>query len=197
MIPEATDEAHSPGRGERRLLRLEREVSFRLRAPLPQDAARAFVQDVPGSLAYADFLAGVRLRPGDPPLLEARLPVNAAVFGVRDVPFVSAVVPTGSGAKLTPAGPVDHDHAWAEVGGEARVEPLDGGSRLDYALTVTVFLVMPSVERWGAQALMKMVEVTAASVLRKVGERFPRAVELAAEAAARGAAAAASYGAPS
>lgn len=188
MTADTSEEAHSPGPGGRRLLRLEREVSFRLRVLLAPDAARAFVQDVPASLAHADFLAGVRLCPGDPPTLEARLPVNAAVFGVRDVPFASAVGLTASGATLTPAGPVDHDRAWAEVGGEARVEPVEGGSRLDYALRLTVFLVMPSAERWGTQALLKMVELTAASVLRKVGERFPRAVEAAAEEAARAAA---------
>lgn len=187
MTADTAEEAHSPERDERGLLRLEREVSFRLRVPLVADAARAFVRDVPASLAHADFLTGVRLRPGDPPTLEARLPVNAAVFGVRDVPFASTIGSTDSGATLTPAGPVHHDRAWAEVGGEARVEPVEGGSCLDYALTLTVFLVLPSAERWGTQALLKMVELTAASVLRKVGEHFPLAIEAAAVEAARAA----------
>lgn len=180
MTRELSEEAHSPARGERSLLTLEREVAFDLRVPLPAASARAFVQDVPGSLAQADFLAGVRMRAGDPPTLMARLPVNAAAFGLRDVPFASTVHFTDRGATLTPVEPDAPERAWAEVGGEAHVEPLEGGSRLVYALTITVHLLMPRAEHWGSHALLRMIEFTAASVLRNVGERFPKAVQSAA-----------------
>lgn len=166
-------------------LKLEHSIAFSLGSALGEAEARAFVRDVPRSLRHADFLSSLSVLPGDPPVVAAELPVNAAMFGMRSLPFESEVRLTSTGARLTPRPLPHHGAGWAEVAGEARVGGAGAGSRLDYSFAITVHLAMPNAERWGTQALMKMIELTAASVLRRVLERFPAALELAASEAAR------------
>ncbi len=172
-----------------RWLRLDHDFGFSIRVALSSAAALDFVRDVPLSLRHADFITNLRMTRGEPPTVSAELPVDAGFFGMRSLPFESAVQITSDGARLLPRRLGEGGIGWAEVAGEAKVFATAGdapSSRLDYTFDVTVYLAMPSAERWGTQALLKMVELTAKTVLRKVAGRFPRAIEAsAAEAAAQ------------
>lgn len=176
---------HSP-EPEIEPLSMRESIAFRFSTRLDVAAATEFVRDVPRSLTHADFLSGLRLEPGEPPLVSAALPVNAALFGRRELPFVSELQRTAVGARLTPTGLAPAGRGWAEVGGEAKVFAggAEGGSVVDYALEVTIHLRLPGADRWGTRALGKMIELTAVTVLRGLVERFPAAVERAAAEAA-------------
>lgn len=159
-------------------------VRFDVDVRLPADVALAFVRDVRASLARASFLRDLEV--GSPSgggigTVTATLPVNAALFGQRDLPFRSRLFATPDGARLEglpihAAGP-----GWAQVSGTAAVSRHDGGSRLAYAFDIRVHVALPEPERWGGQALTKMIAYTASTVLTRVTDAFPAAV---AEAAA-------------
>lgn len=166
-------------------LRLEHDIAFSVFVALGEADARAFVRDVARSLEHADFLTALQVTPGAPPTVSAELPVDVAMFGMRSLPFESALLETSVGAQLAPRPKVRSGSGWAEVGGEATVVSAGKAeSRLDYTFKVAVILVTPSSEHWGSRALLKMIELTAAKVLRRVLERFPRAIETAANEAA-------------
>lgn len=165
---------------------LQHRVEFDLELALPRGAALAFVRDVPRSLARASFLEALTVVPGHPELVRAALPVNAAFLGQRSLPFESELRVTEAGARLIgrpldPEGP-----GWAEVDGEAEVEPLAAAgpgshaSRVRYRFDVRVHLRLPEPERWGGRALLHMIEFTARSVLERVTAQFPAAIEAAA-----------------
>jgi hypothetical protein len=157
---------------------LEHEVAFDLNLNLPPDRALAFVRDVPLSLSRADFLRSLRVEDG---VVYATLPVNAALFGQRLLPFESALVTTRDGAQLL-GRPLEHDGpGWAWVDGEAHVGPgANEGSRVHYRFRVKVHLRLPEAERWGGQALLRMIGYTAQTVLERVTAAFPAAIEAAA-----------------
>jgi hypothetical protein len=159
---------------------LTHEVSFTFELGLPWAEARAFVRDVPRSLSHADFLADLQVVESRPRIVTATLPVNAALFGQRELPFRSELSFVDTGAVLRGL-PLEVDGpGWAEVSGEARVEPVGGASRAHYAFSITIHLDLPAPEKWGGRALLKMVEFTAGSVLRGVVAHFPEAVQTAA-----------------
>jgi hypothetical protein len=110
-------------------------VAFDLDLTLPTADALAFVRDVPRSLAHADFLRSLRVEGADPVVVVAELPVNAALFGQRLLPFRSELVPTPRGARLIGL-PLEHDGpGWAQVDGEAEVEPSSTGAGCGTAST--------------------------------------------------------------
>ncbi len=171
-------------------LRLDHEIAFSLGVALPHAQALDFVRDVELSLRHADFLANLRVTGGEVPTVSAELPVDGGPFGVRTLPFESVVEVTPYGARLVPRRLELGGDGWAEVRGEAKVLTVAGsrpGTSLDYAFDITLHLATPSAERWGTQALLKMVELTASTVLRKVAGRFPRALEASAAEASRAA----------
>lgn len=160
---------------------LTHEVRFSFPVAMPPAAARAFVRDVPRSLRKADFLTDLQVLEGDPRVVVATLPVNAALFGQRELPFRSVLRDTPDGATLT-AVEIDPDGpGWAEVDGEAVVRPDGDGSKVDYAFRVTIRLRVPAADKWGTQALLKMIAFTARTVLQDIMSRFPLAVRRAAE----------------
>jgi len=159
---------------------LTHEVSFSLLSPMTLAEAKAFVVDVPASLRYADFLAELQVLVGDLPVVCAAIPVSAAMFGQRELPFRSELHLTHDGARLVPIGIEPNGPGWAEVAGEARVSEEGRQRRLDYSFQVTVHLRLPPAERWGTQALVRMIEFTATSVLRKITAQLPAAVSRAA-----------------
>lgn len=162
-------------------MRLTESLSFSFGSELSEAAALSFVRDVERSLTGANLLAGVQLLPGEPLRLSAHLPVNTPLFGRRELPFVSEVHLTERGAALVPAELAYEGRGWAEVGGEATVEPTaTGGSQLSYALVLTIHLDLPDADHWGTRALTKMIELTAGTVLRQLSERLPASVEAAA-----------------
>lgn len=164
-----------------RHLRFSHDVAFGLTVALARTDALAFVRDAGRSLRRADFLEELSVASGPPPTVSAQLPVHAAPFGARRLPFTSEIVRTAEGARLVAGPPPTPGSGWAEVGGEAWVTAGEAGpSRLDYRLTVTVTLALPAAERWGMRALLKMVELAGAAVLRRVVESLPSAVEAAA-----------------
>lgn len=159
---------------------LDHEVSFDLDLALSPADALAFVRDVPRSLSRAEFLRSLRLEGGPPTVVVAELPVNAALFGQRLLPFRSELQSTERGAVLR-ALPIEHDGpGWAAVDGEAEVAPAPAGSRVRYHFKVRVHLRLPEAERWGGQALLRMIEYTAQTVLERVTAAFPQALRAAA-----------------
>lgn len=161
-------------------MHLTHEVSFSLHTPMSLDRAKEFVADVPGSLRFADFLAELQVLTGDPPVVCAAIPVSAAMFGQRELPFRSELHHTESGARLVPVGIEPEGPGWAEVAGEATVSELGRQRQLDYSFEVAVHLRLPPADRWGTQALVRMIEFTAGAVLRKVTAQLPDAVARAA-----------------
>lgn len=168
-------------------MELTHEVRFSLPVAMPAAAARAFVRDVPRSLRYADFLADLQVLEGLPRVVVATLPVNAALFGQRELPFRSELRDTPSGAVLSALPIVPDGPGWAEVDGEAVVREEGSGSAVDYAFRVTIRLRVPSADKWGTQALLKMIAFTARTVLGEIMGRFPQAVRRAADEVALGA----------
>jgi hypothetical protein len=159
---------------------LDHEVAFDLDLALAPADALAFVRDVPRSLSRADFLRSLHLEGEAPTVVVAELPVNAALFGQRLLPFRSELRHTDQGAALV-ALPIDHDGpGWAAVDGDAVVERSPTGSRVRYHFKVRVHLRLPDAERWGGQALLRMIEYTAQTVLERVTAAFPQALGAAA-----------------
>jgi hypothetical protein len=151
-------------------MKLTRHVNFDVPSSLDRPTAVAFVRDAERSLSHADFLTSLRQDAAG--VVTAELPVNAALFGQQRLRFRSRL----EGLDL------DDVPGWARVSGEARVVPMPDGSRLDYRFEIEIHLALPEPERWGGRALVKMIEVTADQVLRRVCERFPEAVRSAARA---------------
>ena len=163
-------------------MKLTESLEFGFSSPLQVESALAFVRDVERSLASAHLLDGLEVKPGLPQLVSASLPVNTPLFGRRELPFTSELHYTPDGARLVPISNEVTGRGRAEVGGEARAVPDGAGSRIEYALDLTIYLDLPEAERWGTKALTKMIELTAGSVLRQLGERLRAAVEAAARA---------------
>lgn len=159
---------------------LTHEVTFSLLTPMTYDQALEFVIDVPGSLRFADFLAELQVLTRRPAVVCAAIPVSAAMFGQRELPFRSELHRTPAGARLVPVPIEPLGPGWADVAGEATVTDLGNVRRLDYEFEVTVHLRLPAAERWGTQALVRMIEFTAGAVLRKVTAQLPEAVAKAA-----------------
>lgn len=160
-------------------MRLTRHVAFDVPSTLDRSTAVSFVRDAERSLSHADFLAVLHQdRDG---IVSAELPVNAALFGQQRLRFRSRLRATPSGALLEGC-TLDDVPGWARVSGEASVVQAPVGSRLDYRFVIEIHLALPEPERWGGRALVKMIEVTADQVLRRVCERFPEAVRSAARA---------------
>lgn len=160
---------------------LTHHVTFDVDLGLDRGPAVDFVRDAERSLARADFLESLRTdRDGGDAVVRAELPVNAAMFGQRRLRFASRMRDAPTGATLEPVA-LDERPGWAEVAGRAHVRSRPGaGSRVHYAFELTIHLQLPEPERWGGRALIKMVEVTADAVLRRVSARFPEAVRQAA-----------------
>ena len=74
-----------------------------------------------------------------------------------------------------------NEPGWAEVAGVATVYPRPKGSHVEYRFDITIHLRLPKAEKWGGQALTKMIEFTANKVLEKVTSQFPSAVQQAAK----------------
>ena len=163
-------------------MRLTESLEFGFSSPLDAESALAFVRDVERSLASAHLLDGLKVTPGTPQVVSASLPVNTPLFGRRELPFISELHFTPDGARLVPVSNEVTGRGRAEVGGVARTVPHGAGSHIEYALDLTIYLDLPEADRWGTKALTKMVELTAGSVLRQLGERLRTAVEAAARA---------------
>ena len=171
-------------------MKLTHDVEFAFDLALEPTLAVSFVRDVATSLAAADFLEGLEVRPQpgrDETIVAAALPVNASLFGQQRLPFQSVVTPTPHGARLDGLPLPSARPGWAQVSGEAVVEPTDAApravaSRVRYRFEITIHLELPEPERWGGRALVRMIEFTAASVLERVTARFPVAIQSAAHA---------------
>jgi len=154
-------------------------VRFEVEVELDLDDAIAFARDVSASLSRAAFLRDLTVGPphgGGVGTVTATLPVNAALFGQRDLPFRSRLHLVPAGARLEGL-PIDADGpGWAQVSGGVDVTRSPRGSRLSYAFDIRVHVALPEPERWGGQALTKMIAYTASTVLTRVTDAFPAAV---------------------
>lgn len=158
---------------------LSHAVAFTFDLELPQREAVHFVQDVERSLSRASFIEDLCVTPEG--LVSARLPVNAALFGQQRLAFSSYVRSTPEGARLEACTLDTDEPGWAEVAGEAVVGPQAVGSQVHYHFDITIHLKLPTPEKWGGQALVKMIEYTAQRVLENITSSFPSAVQAAAK----------------
>ena len=159
-------------------MNLSHAVTFTFDLSLPPAAATRFVRDVPLSLSKADFIENLQVADN---VVTAHLPVNAALFGQQRLEFSSRLHPTERGARLE-ALHLDTDApGWAEVAGEAQVDSAPGGSAVEYRFDITIHLKLPTPEKWGGKALVKMIEFTAQRVLENITANFPVAVQAAAQ----------------
>lgn len=164
------------------LISLTERLKFVVNTSLPVPAALEFVRDAQRSLATTRVLEDLRVAPGAPPVVSASLPISTPLFGRRQLPFVSQLVNTPHGAALVPTDQVTGQRAWAVVGGEAVVAEAEQGSVLAYEFTLTINLDVPEADHWGTRALSRMIELTAATVLKSVSERLRAGIETAAKA---------------
>lgn len=161
-------------------MELSYPFSFSVELECGSEDALAFVRDVAASLRYAEVLSDLQVLAGDPKVMSASLPVSAALFGQHELPFKSALRATPDGATLEPLSVVARGPGSAEVAGTARVSESAGGSQVDYSFVITVRLRLPDGGKWGEKALLKLVNLTAQSVLRSVASRLEPAVARAA-----------------
>jgi len=162
-------------------MNLSHAVSFSFSLNLPYSAGVDFVRDVEKSLSKASFIQDLEVVNSPDTVVTANLPVNAALFGQQLLMFRSCLHTTPKGARLE-ALSIDTDKpGWAEVSGEAVVSPLPTGSQVDYTFDITIHLRLPKAEKWGGQALTKMIEFTAQRVLENITASFPSAVQDAAQ----------------
>lgn len=161
-------------------MELSYPFSFTVGLGCAVDDALTFVRDVPGSLRYAEVLSDLQVIHGDPSVISASLPVSAALFGQHELPFRSALLDTPDGARLEALPVVAKGPGSAEIGGAAVVREVPGGSEVDYSFVITVRLALPEGGKWGEKALIKLVNLTAGTVLRSVASRLEPAVARAA-----------------
>lgn len=162
-------------------LKITHSVQFDVDLELSQPEAILFVRDAERSLSQANFIEELEhfCLEGQAHV-RARIPVNAALFGQQTLVFESRLEPIPKGARLTGV-PLEAYHpGWAEVTGEAIVRPLPEGSHVSYHFDITIHLSLPEPERWGGQALTKMIQFTAQRVLESISAEFPKAVQAAA-----------------
>ena len=160
-------------------MKLTHTVHFAFDLSLAQREAVAFVQDAQQSLSKAEFIRDLTVSPGAESTQEvsASIPINAALFGQHDLSFQSVLTPNARGARLEPRSPDEPKMGWAEVAGEASVRPLPSGSHVEYGFDITIHLDLPQPEKWGGQALIKMIHFTAQRVLEGIAAEFPKAVQ--------------------
>ena len=159
-------------------MKLTHTVHFAFDLLLAQREAVAFVQNAQQSLSKASFIRDLEVVPaGAGEQVSASIPINAALFGQHDLSFESVLVPNAKGARLEPRSPDRPKMGWAEVAGEAEVRPLPSGSHVEYGFDITIHLDLPQPEKWGGQALLKMIHYTAQRVLEGIAAEFPKAVQ--------------------
>ena len=177
-------------------MKLTHTVHFAFDLSLAQREAVAFVQDAQQSLSKASFIRNLEVAQVEGVQVEgvqvdgaqingvageqrvkASIPINAALFGQHDLSFQSVLIPNVKGARLEPLIPDEPKMGWAEVAGEADVRPLPSGSHVEYHFDITIHLDLPQPEKWGGQALLKMIHFTAQRVLEGIAAEFPKAVQ--------------------
>ena len=138
------------------------------RSPLE---ATQYVRDVQKSLSRVSFIKNLRLE-GE--LVRADLAVDVPFLGQQLLDFQSRLEPHPDGANLI--GLEKSGKAWAMVGGQARVAAAPRGSSIEYALSIAVFIALPSSEKWGGKAFEKMAQATAEKAIERLTLEFPRGV---------------------
>ena len=133
--------------------------------------AVTYVRDVEKSLSHVSFIKNLRL---EGQLVTADLAVDVPFLGQQLLDFKSRLEPHPDGASLI--GLEKSGRAWAMVGGQARVSSAPPGSSIEYALEITVFIALPSSEKWGGKAFEKMAQATAEKAIERLTLEFPRGV---------------------
>lgn len=162
-------------------MELSHAVNFTVPLAASYPEAKEFVRDVPRSLRYAEIVSDLKVfENGEASEVSASLPVSAALFGQHVLPFRSALRPTASGAVLEALPVYGRGPGSAEVNGSAVVRPSANGCEVDYSFLITVKLTLPAGGKWGEKALLKLVGLTAQSVLRNLASQLEPAVARAA-----------------
>jgi carbon monoxide dehydrogenase subunit G len=152
-------------------MHIEVKRQFSIAHPGSREDAVAFLSDVRRSLSRVNFIQNLRLEGSD---VYADLAVDVPFLGQQLLDFHSRLEVQPDGANLV--GLQGSGRAWAMVGGEGRVETDAAGSRIVYALQVTVFVALPSSEKWGGKAFEKMAQATAEKAVERMTLEFPRGV---------------------
>jgi carbon monoxide dehydrogenase subunit G len=152
-------------------MQIDVQRQFTILHPSPPLEAVGYVRDVEKSLSHVSFIKDLRLE-GD--LVAADLSVDVPFLGQQRLDFTSRLEPHPDGANLI--GLEKSGKAWAMVGGRARVSPTLQGSSIEYALHITVFIALPSSEKWGGKAFEKMAQATAEKAIERLTLEFPRGV---------------------
>lgn len=144
---------------------------FELLHPDGPEAARAFVRDPALALAKVRFLRGLKAEATG---VLGELVVPVPVLGEVDLPFQSDLEHTADGARLIPR-LLDHERAWVEVAGVARVQ----GHQMHFQFDFKAHLALPEAEGWGGAAFEKMVQAAANRTLSRVGQSLPAGMQAA------------------
>ncbi len=144
---------------------------FTISHPSPPLEATQYVRDINKSLSHVSFIKNLRLE-GD--LVTADLAVDVPFLGEQLLDFASRLEPHPDGANLI--GLEQSGRAWAMVSGQARVSSAPQGSSIEYALHITVFIALPSSEKWGGKAFEKMAQATAEKAIERLTLEFPRGI---------------------
>jgi hypothetical protein len=152
-------------------MHIEVQREFSILHPGSREDAVMFLRDVRQSLGRVGFIRNLRLEGAE---VYADLAVDVPFLGQQLLDFHSRLEERPDGANLV--GLEGAGKAWAMVGGEGRVMPDDGGSRIVYALRVAVFVALPTSEKWGGKAFEKMAQATAEKAVERMTLEFPRGV---------------------
>ena len=130
-----------------------------------------YVRGIEKSLSHVSFIKNLRL---EGQLVTADLAVDVPFLGQQLLDFQSRVEPHPDGANLI--GLEKSGRAWAMVSGQANVSPAPHGSSIDYMLEISVFIALPSSEKWGGKAFEKMAQATAEKAIERLTLEFPRGI---------------------
>ena len=152
-------------------MQIDVQRQFTISHPSTVLEAIEYVRDVEKSLSRVSFIKNLRL---EGQLVTADLAVDVPFLGQQLLDFTSRLEPHSDGASLI--GIEKSGKAWAMVGGQARVSPAPHGSSIEYALHITVFIALPSSEKWGGKAFEKMAQATAEKAIERLTLEFPRGI---------------------
>ena len=140
-------------------MRLERQISFCLRAEDPAEA-RSLLAAPERALARLAVFRDLKLMDG---VLSGALAAPFALIGEVRFPFRSRFELDGDSARLEPEPLADRGDAVAELGGSARAK----GDRVCYQAQVALELRLPEGDKWGGRAFRKMAEAAFEKTLKR------------------------------
>ena len=148
-------------------MRFEHDFSFSLLAPAGEAASLLLAPErVFARLPGIESLT----REGDE--LSGRVCGEALLFGRVCFPFKSRLRGDGGSEAVLEPLPLDED-LWAELSGRGRAE----GGEIRYRVKLVLHAQLPSGEKWGGKALVRMVEAAIRRSLERTLSSLPQRLE--------------------